>query len=141
MNRRGFTLLEMLVATTIMGIAVVGLMSNISASLRNTTRITEHDRLAMLAKQKMDELLLAPQLPMSAPITGDFAPQVSGGAKSGWRARASAFELPAVPAPGLFFLERIELEVWRENDGKRQTLTVEAFRRAILRPEDVGAAQ
>ena len=34
MNQRGFTLLEVMVATVIMGIAIVGLLSGISQSLR-----------------------------------------------------------------------------------------------------------
>ena len=35
MKERGFTLLEVLVATMIMGLAVVGLLSSISVSMRN----------------------------------------------------------------------------------------------------------
>ena len=38
-GKRGFTLLEMIVATTIMGIAVAGLMSGISSSTRNAARL------------------------------------------------------------------------------------------------------
>ena len=34
-TQRGFTLLEILVATTIMGVAVVGLLSSLSTSMRN----------------------------------------------------------------------------------------------------------
>ncbi len=58
MKSRGFTLLEMLVATLIMGIAVVALLSNISTSLRHASRVTDNDRAALAAKRKMDELLL-----------------------------------------------------------------------------------
>jgi Tfp pilus assembly protein PilV len=50
----------MLVATLIMGIAVIGLMSEITASMRNATRVTNRDRAALLARSKMDELLLDP---------------------------------------------------------------------------------
>ena len=38
-GKRGFTLLEMIVATTIMGIAVAGLMSGISSTTRNAARL------------------------------------------------------------------------------------------------------
>ena len=58
MSRRGFTLLEMMVATLIMGIAVVGLLSGISAATRNAARVGDADRAVLLARTKMDELLL-----------------------------------------------------------------------------------
>ena len=55
--RRGFTLLEVMVATTIMGIAVVTLLSALSTSVRNATRLTDYDRAVLLARAKMDALL------------------------------------------------------------------------------------
>src|SRR5205814_2063081 len=62
-SRRGFTLLEVLVATTIMGVAVVTLLSALSTSVRNATRLTDYDRAALLARAKMDALLVDPALP------------------------------------------------------------------------------
>jgi type II secretion system protein I len=41
MNRRGFTLLEVLVATVIMATAVIALLSNLSTSLNNAARLTD----------------------------------------------------------------------------------------------------
>ena len=48
--RRGFTLLEMIVATTIMGIAVAGLMSGIASTTRNAARLRDYDRVVHLAR-------------------------------------------------------------------------------------------
>ena len=63
----GFTLLEMLVATVIMGMAVVGLLSNISTSLQHASRLIEHDRAALAARRTMDELLVDSRLPYDSP--------------------------------------------------------------------------
>ena len=61
-HRRGYTLLEVLVATSIMAIAVVGLLSNLSTSLSNAARLTDYDRASVLAKRTMDNLMLEPDL-------------------------------------------------------------------------------
>jgi len=53
MRTRGFTLLEVLVATLIMGLAVVGLLSAISTSMRNAARLTDYDRVAMVARPRV----------------------------------------------------------------------------------------
>ena len=65
---QGFTLLEVLVATAIMAIAVTGLLTSLSTSLRNAARVTSVDRATLLARQKMDELLSEPKLPKSAEL-------------------------------------------------------------------------
>jgi general secretion pathway protein I len=129
---RGFTLLEMLVATLIMGIAVVGLLSNISTSLRNASRLTDYDRAAVLARQKMDELLIDRRLPLGMPLEGAFDRAITGGVESGWRAQATPFESLPNAGPGSDVLERIELEIWWASAGKRRTLNLEGFRRAKL---------
>ncbi len=137
MRQRGFTLLEMMVATFIMGVAVVGLLANISASMRNAARLTDYDRAALLGKRKMDELLMAPRLPKIVPFEGTFDSTLMGGIEGGWKARVTTFETPLQAAPGLAALERIELEVWWMN-GKRRTVALEGFRRITLTPEDLG---
>ena len=44
--RAGFTLLEVLVATVIMGIAVTGLIVGLSQSVKNASRLAEYERLS-----------------------------------------------------------------------------------------------
>ena len=46
----GFSLLEVIVATALMGLTVVGLLSLTTQSLSNASRIREYDRAAMLAR-------------------------------------------------------------------------------------------
>jgi len=143
MNQRGFTLLEVMVATLIMGIAVVGLMSGISQSMRNADRVTDFDRAALLARSKMDDLLLNFQLPKNTVIMGALDPALLGGKEGGWRARVTTFEKPKGPAPVATpeILERIELEIWWQAAGNRRSFNLEAFRPNLPKPEDLGPAE
>jgi|WetSurMetagenome_2_1015567.scaffolds.fasta_scaffold433431_2 general secretion pathway protein I len=132
-HRNGFTLLEMLVATMIMGIAVVGLLSNLSTSLGNAARLTEYDRAALLAKRKMEELLLDSRLPKGRVIEARFD-QATTGVDGGWRARLETFEEPPKVFPGASVLERLELQVWWMSGARRRVLSMEAFRTATVLP-------
>jgi|HubBroStandDraft_4_1064222.scaffolds.fasta_scaffold19725_5 general secretion pathway protein I len=137
MNKRGFTLLEMLVATLIMGIAVIGLMSEITASMRNASRVTNRDRAALLGRAKLDELLLDPQFPVDTPVEGPFDPSLTGGVAGGWRARLTRFEMPPNPAPGQQSLDRLALEIWWMANNERRTFALSGYRAHVLRPEDL----
>ena len=67
-SQSGFTLLEVLVATAVMGIAVAGVLSGLSASARNAARLTAYDRATLLARSKMDELIADQKIPRKVPI-------------------------------------------------------------------------
>jgi prepilin-type N-terminal cleavage/methylation domain-containing protein len=136
-RRNGFTLLEMMVATLIMGIAVIGLMAEITASMRNASRVTNRDRAALLARSKMDELLLDPQFPLDTLVAGPFDPSLTGGVEGGWRARLTHFEMPPSPAPGQQSLDRMSLEIWWMASGERRTFALGGYRTHVLRPEDL----
>jgi general secretion pathway protein I len=137
MARRGFTLLEMVVATAIMGIAIVGLLSGISGAARNAARLREHDRAVQLARLRMNEILLDDRFPRGAEVDGTFDASLSGGVPSGWRARRSIYEMPPAPAPGAFALDRIQLEVWWMSGPVRRTFALDGYRRCTLKPEDM----
>lgn len=139
MKQRGFTLLEVMVATVIMGLAVVGLMSGISQSLANANRVTDYDRAAMLARSTMDDLLLNYQLPKNTIISGEFPAPMLGGKEGGWRAKVTPFDMPPRPAPNTEILERIEMEIWWNASAGRRTFNLEAFRPNVLKPEELVA--
>ena len=134
-RQAGFTLLEVLVATLIMGIAVAGILNGMAGASRNAARLTDIDRATLLARQKMDELLIDRAAPRNQDIAAEFDPTLTGGVRSGWHARVTPFE--ATPgASGLWDLDRVELEIWWMSGQTRRTYALEGFRRNILQKGD-----
>jgi len=129
-SRRGFTLLEVMVATTIMGIAVVTLLSALSTSVRNATRLTDYDRAVLLGRAKMDALLSDPALPPMTVMEQPLDPSLLGGAQGGWRAQVSPFEQAPDGGRGL---DRVQLEIWWMSGDRRRSFGLEGFRRAAER--------
>jgi hypothetical protein len=120
-----------------MGVAVAGLLSALSASAHNAARLTSYDRATLLAKSKMDELIADQKAPRKIPLEGTFDPGQSGGAQIGWRATILPFETAPGAGPGMWVLDRIQLEIWWMDGVVRHALTLEGYRRGILAPGDV----
>jgi general secretion pathway protein I len=134
----GFTLLEVLVATAIMGVAIAGLLNTISGAAHNAARLTEYDRAVLLARSKMDELLAEPKLQRNAPLAGDFDPVRTGGVPCSWHAMVHPFEtIPGKPSPGFWVVDRIELEIDWMDGSVKHSFSLEGFRRGILQKEDI----
>jgi general secretion pathway protein I len=134
-GRRGFTLLEMIVATLIMGIAVTGLLSGIVGATRNAVRVREYDRVAQLAREEMNRLLVDYTIPQNGSIGNNFDTDLTGGMEAGWRAKTSLAEAPPNSTPGQFFLERIELEVWWQSGANRRSVILEGSRRNVVQAQ------
>jgi type II secretion system protein I len=131
-NRNGFTLLEVLVATMIMGVAVAGLLNTISAAAHNASRLTQYDRAVLLAKSKMDELLAEPKLPRNAPMMGEFDPVRTGGVPCSWQATVAPIDTLPGAGPGSWVVDRIQLEIdWMDGQVKH-SFSLEGFRRGVL---------
>jgi general secretion pathway protein I len=135
-QQRGFTLLEVLVATLIMGIAVAGLMNGLASSSRNAARLTEYDRATLLAKSKMDELLIDHSLPRRIPLGATFDPALCGGITAGWIAEITPFEQAPGAGAGKWVVDRVQLEIWwmsgNPSAPTRRSFTLESFRRSVL---------
>jgi general secretion pathway protein I len=136
-RRRGFTLLEVMVATVIMGIAVSGVLSGLASAARNASRLTQYDRATLLARQKMDELLVDHGIRRGVPLEGVWDPALAGGASAGWRALVEPFEMTPGSGPGNWVLDRVQLEVWWMDGPTRRGFTLEGFRRGILKDGDL----
>ena len=128
-RKRGFTLLEMIVATALMSIAVAGLLSLLSTTLSNASRIQQYDRAAMLARTRMNELLVMTPIPLGQTMVGQWD------ASSGWTALAEPFESLPNAQPGSLRLLRINLEVWWMARGERRSVQLEGYRQDIIPQE------
>ncbi len=132
---RGITLLEMIVATMIMAIAVVGLLSGIAGAARNAARVREYDRVVQLARLRMNDLISAPAVTSTSE---HFNPDLTGGVDSGWQAQITPFLVPPDNASIKVGLDRVRLEVWWMSGADRRTFSLEGFREHIYNP--AGAA-
>jgi type II secretion system protein I len=138
-GERGITLLEMIVAATILAIAVVGLMAGLAGTTRNAARLQDYDRAVQLGRSRMNELMLDRRLPRNTVVTGDFDPSLAGGLEAGWKARLTQFELPPHAATGDIGLDRVELEVWWRTGRTVRTYTLDAYRPHVLTADDAAS--
>jgi len=136
-GQRGFTLLEALVATVIMGVAVAGILDALAASSRNVIRLTQADRAVILARTKMDELLVNDGLIRNADLGAPFAAAEAGAMTAGWRARVTAIESAPEALDLNFVVDRITLEIWWMDGSTRRSFSLEGYRRALL-PQGAG---
>jgi len=128
-KERGFTLLEVLVATIIMAVAITGLLSALTTSMTNAARLSDRDRAITLARQQMNELQMDAKAFKDAPLGGAWDPAFTGGRPCGWTAMITLFETPAGAAAGDQALDRVHLEVWCGEGSDKRTFTMEGFRR------------
>jgi type II secretion system protein I len=131
--RSGFTLLEVLVATVIMGVAVTALIAGLSQSVKNAGRLRDYDRASMLARAKMNDLLLDTTLPFEGSVEGTFPADQSDGIQSGWKVALRPFEAPPNAGPGIVILQELALDVWWEPaSGGRRDLRLQSYRPQMI---------
>lgn len=133
----GFTLLEVLVATAIMGIAVAGVLSGLASTSRNAARLTSYDRAALLAKSKMDEILVDQKIPRKLPVQGMYDPALTGGVTAGWSAVVTPYEWAPGAGAGMWVVDRVQVQIWWMDGATRHEFSMEGFRRGILQPGDL----
>jgi general secretion pathway protein I len=136
-SQAGFTLLEVLVASVIMAIAITGVLSALTTSARNAARISQYDRATFLARQKMDELLVDSNTARGAQLQGAWDPKATGDVPVGWNARIDAMEAAPGAGPGRWVMDRVQLEIWWMDGTTRRSFAVEGFRRGILKPGEL----
>ena len=127
----GFTLLEVLVATVILGTAVAALFSLLSGSLSGARRLQAPEQALLLARSQLNELLsaseqgraAAPALPLDERVRGRWDDQFR------WEAQATRVPMARAPIPGEAVLVRIEFDAfWTSGSGDgEQQLSLETY--------------
>ena len=125
-SQKGFTLLEVLVATIILAVAVSALMANLSTSTANLFKVNDIDRLTFVSKRKMDELLAIQNIRRLVVLEGVLETDAKEKPIAGFKAQIIPFG-PLSQSSGER-LERVRLETWLQSGSRRRTLMLESFR-------------
>ncbi|MBI2816745.1 MAG: prepilin-type N-terminal cleavage/methylation domain-containing protein [Acidobacteria bacterium] len=122
-TQQGFTLLEILVATAILGTTVAALFSLLSASLGNVQRLRGPSKALLLGQSRMNEILTVaattagtpPPMPLDQKIEGRWDDQYR------WEALATPVNVNSGDTPGPVVLVHVSLDVfWRADPGKQE---------------------
>jgi len=123
---RGFTLIEALVALSILAISLTVLMQLFSGGLKSSRLSDEYTRGVFHAREKMDEILLAQELTAGI-IGGEF----DDGFK--WRAEARPFDIKEAKDVRLPFRAfNIDVAVTWEAGGREKRFAISAIK--LVRP-------
>ena len=125
-SQKGFTLLEVLVATIILAVAVSALMANLSTSTANLFKVNDIDRLTFLSKRKMDELIAVQNIQRMVILEGVLEADAKDKPIAGFKAQIIPFG--PVSQSSNERLERVRLETWLQSGSRRRTLLLESFR-------------
>jgi prepilin-type N-terminal cleavage/methylation domain-containing protein len=118
-GRGGFTLLEVVVATTILAAGIVGLVALLRGSLSLSGGARDVTTATLFASQRLEEALLLPA--PASETSGDF----SEGGKYRWRLTADAMPADeAVPVEG----ERFRVTVSWDDAGATRSVDLSAER-------------
>ena len=113
MRSRGFSLLEVIVALTIMSMVLTVVFHGMSASISSITRIEESDRRLTLARSKLAELDLCGPIRAGDNAAGTF----EDGTR--WRVETSNFIEPTLTNPSSVVGINLKLE-WEGRSGTQR---------------------
>ena len=125
-KQAGFTLIEVLIASLIMAVAVSALLGNLSVSTGNLIRTGDMDRLTFFSKRKMDELITMQSFPRGGTFQGVFEMDAEKKPISGWQAVIIPVRISTLNNSEK--LDRVELDTWIQVGGKHRTMHLSGYR-------------
>lgn len=126
----GVSLLEVLIAITILGLSFTAMFSGFSTALRTTGRLDHYNQVVAFANSKLNEVMAEAEM-----VPGQ---ELSGVSQNGWRWRARAElveERPGLIAARPLQLLRVEVKVTWSSPNGEQTLTLETLKLRIHNTE------
>jgi general secretion pathway protein I len=130
-SNRGFTLIETLVAISILAISLVVILQLFSGGLKSSKLSDEYTRGIFYAKEKMDEILLAEELTEGV---------INGKVDDDFRWRAEALHLDIEEAKDLklpFRAFNINVDVIWDVGGRDKHFTISAIKLVKPRKDDL----
>src|ERR1051325_1285656 len=123
LREAGFTLLEVVIAMTIVGLGVVTLLQIFSLGLRLGTRSTASTQAISYAREVMDDFL-------SRPTVDEGSEQGTGAGNSRWRIRVTAVRDPSrtLTLGADVELREISLEMLVPEGGRQRRVELKTFR-------------
>jgi prepilin-type N-terminal cleavage/methylation domain-containing protein len=128
MRTQGFTLLEVLVAVTILGLGFATVFAGISGSLRSIERVRTMDQHVELARQKLAELDLLQRIRPADSASGQFPDGTH------WTLQSSPFIEPVTEGElkNAASIIRIDLTIeWMGRSGP-QKQTIQSYRYQVV---------
>jgi len=114
---RGFTLIEVVVAMAILGIALTTVISLFGQSLRTVSLVSRYSEMMTLAGEKMDEVVCCPDNERDESEEG-----LAGAAR--WTRIISPLNLDDTAAQDMF---KVQVHVTWPDGGREREITLESF--------------
>lgn len=135
-TQRGFTLLEVLVAMTLIGFGLAVAFTAVSGTARTDEKMTAHAAAMVLARAKLDEALASPAFTLA----NDTGENYYAGTDFGYRVKLSPVLLLQPEQQQLIRtfkqkLERVEIEVFWGPKDAQQSYVLRSYRSASSEAE------
>ena len=128
-HSRGFTLIEVMVAVAVIGLAATALFSLLSTSLFNLRRVDDLHRLQLAGENIMNRVLLLPALPAPALAQGNVD---GAGIDAHWVVHVTPWIPDSLQGNPPNAILKVDVEIQWEGRSGEQTMRLETVKAASI---------